>query len=88
MLDITINENIRSEHFRMANFTVPIFIGTEQNGKNAFILAPTKVVERLEWFSMCSVNAVLIWKTYPVTFILGSELYLSVPHRECYRTLR
>ena len=37
----------------MANFTVPFFSGTErngteQNGKNVFILAPRKVVEWLE----------------------------------------
>ena len=33
--------------------------GTEQNGKNEFVLAPRKVAERLEWFSLCSVNAIL-----------------------------
>ena len=47
----------------MANFTVPFFSGTErngteQNGKNAFTLAPRMVVEQLEWFSLCSVNTV------------------------------
>ena len=51
MLDIAINENERSERSRMANFTVPFFRGTErngteQNGKNAFTLAPRTVVER------------------------------------------
>ena len=49
----------------MANFTVPFFggterSGTEQNGKNAFTLAPRTVVERLERFSLCSVNTVLV----------------------------
>ena len=33
--------------------------GTEQNGKNAFTLAPRTIAERLERFSLCSVNAVL-----------------------------
>ena len=51
-------ENERSERFRMANFTVPFFSGTERNGKNAFILAPRKVVEQLERFSLCGVNTV------------------------------
>ena len=51
MLDIAINENERSERSRTANFTVPFFRGTErngteQNGKNAFTLAPRTVVER------------------------------------------
>ena len=33
--------------------------GTEQNGKNEFILAPKKLVEWLERFR-CGVNAVLV----------------------------
>ena len=42
--------------------------GTEQNGKNAFTLAPRTVVERLERFSLCSVNTVYIYTdTYPIT---------------------
>ena len=49
----------------MANFTVPFFSGTErngteQNGKDAFTLAPRTVVERLERFRLCSVNTVLV----------------------------
>ena len=51
MLDITISENERSEHFQTANFTVPFFSGTErkgmeQNGKNAFTLSPRTIAER------------------------------------------
>ena len=28
-----------------------------------------------------------VW-SYPVDFVLGSELHLTILHRECYRTLR
>ena len=28
-----------------------------------------------------------VW-SYPVDFVLGSELYLTILHRECYCTLR
>ena len=63
-LYIAINENEHSEHFQMANFIIPFFSGTkrngtEHNGKNTFTLAPRKVVDWLERFSLCSVNAVL-----------------------------
>ena len=34
--------------------------GTEENGKNAFTLAPRTIAEWLERFSLCSVNAVLV----------------------------
>ena len=48
---------------------LPFHFSVEQNkmernilhsGKNAFIVAPRKVEERLEQFSLCSVNAVLV----------------------------
>ena len=38
--------------------TLPFHFSVVQKGKNAFILAPRKVVEQLERFSLCSVNAV------------------------------
>ena len=40
--------------------TLPFHFSVEPNGKNVFTLAPRKVVEWLEWFSLCSANAVLV----------------------------
>ena len=60
MLDIAINENERSGILEWQTFPFHFseWNGMEQNGKNTFTLTPRKVVERLEWFSLCSVNAV------------------------------
>ena len=42
--------------FERQTLPFQFFSGIEQNGKNVFILAPRKVVEWLERFSLCSVN--------------------------------
>ena len=63
-LDIVINENERSEHFRTANFTVPFSV--EQNGKDVFILAPRKgrTVQLVQCEGSIRNNAIYLKRKY------------------------
>ena len=76
----------------MANFTVPFFSGTErngteQNGKKAFILAPRKVVEWLERFSLCSVNAVKYIMSVDTNLLAGTKFSdFMISEYYCSRT--